>query len=424
MGPPAFLHPFAPPSATDFTTIVRGEGAAVYDDGGRRYLDAMASLWYCNVGHGRGEIVDAVAAQMRAVASYHSFDRFTNGPADALSEELAALAPMPGARVFLTSSGSEAVDSAMKLARLAHVRSGHPERTIVVGRNRSYHGVSYGGVSVQGLPLNQEGFGPLLEGTAQVAHDDLAEVSALLERDGDRIAAVLAEPVIGAGGVIPPSPGYLEGLRRLCDEAGALLVLDEVICGFGRLGSWWGATRYDIRPDLVTFAKGVTSGYVPLGGVLVGPAVREPLEADPSFILRHGHTYSGHPTACAAASANIAILREEQLLGRAEMIGARLGAGLSSLAADGVLAEARGVAGIWGAVLTEEVPATAVRDGLLRRGVIARPLGSDVIAFCPPLVMADPDLDQCVEALEASVREARASLSPARGRPVSPTVRP
>jgi adenosylmethionine-8-amino-7-oxononanoate aminotransferase len=210
--------------------------------------------------------------------------------------------------------------------------------------------------------------------------------------------------------VIPPAPGYLEGLRQLCDDAGALLVLDEVICGFGRLGSWWGADRYGIRPDLVTFAKGVTSGYVPLGGVLVGPAVREPLEADPSFILRHGHTYSGHPTACAAASANIGILRDERLLDRAEQIEARLGAGLSGLAGEGVLAGARGVAGIWGAVLPEEVAVTEVRRGLFDRGVIARPLGTDVIAFCPPLVMSDTDLDHCVEALEASVDEARARV--------------
>ena len=408
MGPPPFLHPFAPPAASDFTTIVRGEGAAVFDADGRRYLDAMASLWYCNVGHGRSEIVEAVTTQMRALASFHAFDRFTNEPADALCELLAGLAPMPGARVFLTSSGSEAVETAMKLARLAHVRAGHPERTIVVGRRRSYHGVSYGGVSVQGLPLNQEGFGPLLEGTTQVDHDDLAEVTELFEREGDRVAAVLAEPVIGAGGVIPPTPGYLEGLRQLCDEAGALLVLDEVICGFGRLGSWWGADRYGIRPDLVTFAKGVTSGYVPLGGVLVGRAVREPLEAEAGFILRHGHTYSGHPTACAAALANIGILRDEQLLERAEQVGGRLGLGLSGLAGDGVLAEARGVAGIWAAVLPEEVAATEVRQGLLDRGVIARPIGTDVIAFCPPLVMPDADLDHCVEALEASVAEARA----------------
>jgi adenosylmethionine-8-amino-7-oxononanoate aminotransferase len=217
---------------------------------------------------------------------------------------------------------------------------------------------------------------------------------------------VLAEPVIGAGGVLPPAPGYLEGLRRLCDDAGAFLVLDEVICGFGRLGSWWGADRYGIRPDLVTFAKGVTSGYLPLGGVLVGPAVREPLEADAGFVLRHGHTSSGHPSACAAALANISILRDEQLGPRADRIGARLGAGLSALVADGVLVEARGAAGLWAAVL-DEGAAGAVRQGLLDRGVIARPIGGEVIAFCPPLVIEDADLDRCVTALAESVADVR-----------------
>jgi adenosylmethionine-8-amino-7-oxononanoate aminotransferase len=406
--PSAFLHPFARPAAepASFITIVRGEGALVWDDAGNEYVDGLASLWYCNVGHGRAEIADAVSGQMRALAAFHTFDRFTNEPADELCELLTGLAPMEGARAFLTSSGSEAVDSAIKLARQAHVRAGHPERTIVVGRQGSYHGVAYGGVSVQGLPLNQEGFGPLLEGTAQVSHDDLDDLAALLARDGDRVAAVLAEPVTGAGGVRPPAPGYLEGLRRLCDDAGALLVLDEVICGFGRLGRWWGADRYGVRPDLVTFAKGVTSGYLPLGGVLVGPAVRAPLEADPSFVLRHGHTSSGHPTVCAAALANIAILRDERLAERADPIAHRLGAGLTALVADGVLAEARGVAGLWAAVL-DGTTASDVRQGLLDRGVIARPIGTDVIAFCPPLVIGDADLDHCVTALAESVTAAR-----------------
>ena len=405
--PPAFLHPFAPPAATDFTTIVRGEGAVVVDAGGTPYVDAMASLWYCNVGHGRAEIADAVDRQMRALAGFHAFDRFTNEPADELCEVLAGLAPMPDARVFLTSSGSEAVDTAIKLARQAHARAGRPERTIVVGRRQSYHGVAYGGVSVQGLPLNQEGFGPLLEGTAQVAHDDLDDLARVLEREPGRVAAVLAEPVIGAGGVIPPEPGYLEGLRALCDEAGALLVFDEVICGFGRLGAWWGAERYGVRPDLVTFAKGVTSGYLPLGGVLVGPAVREPLEADATYVLRHGHTYSGHPTACAAALANIAILRDECLLARADDIGSRLGGGLASLASDGTLCATRGTGGIWAAVLPEGVAATDVRNGMLERGVIARPLGADVVAFCPPLVITDAQVDQCLGALAEAVAAAR-----------------
>ena len=259
-------------------------------------------------------------------------------------------------------------------------------------------------MSVQGLPGNQAGFGPLLPDVVQVEHDDLADVERVFAEQGDRIAAVIAEPVIGAGGVMPPVPGYLEGLRRLCDEHGAFLILDEVISGFGRLGEWWGATRFDIRPDVVTFAKAVTSGYVPLGGVLVGPAVRAPLEEDPTYVLRHGHTYSGHPTACAAALANLTILRDEKLPARARPIGERLSDGLRGLEKDGLLAGVRGDGGVWAAVLPEGVAATPVRDRMLDHGVIARPIGADVIAFCPPLVIDDDDIDRCVDALDAALR--------------------
>lgn len=403
MAPPAFLHPFAKPAAEDFITIVRGEGARVFDLSGNSYIDALASLWYCNVGHGRREIADAVTAQMAELACFHTFDRFTNQPAEDLAGLLASMAPMPDARVFFTNSGSEAVDSAIKLVRLAHARAGHPERTIVVGRQQAYHGVTYGGVSMQGLPLNKEGFGPLLGDTRHVAHDDLDELREVLEKEGERVAAVMAEPVIGAGGVIPPQLGYLEGVRKLCDEYGVYLVLDEVICGFGRLGTAWGAQRYDVVPDAVTFAKAVTSGYLPLGGVLVGRAIREPLEGDDAFVLRHGHTYSGHPTACAAALANIELLRKENLYARADAIADRLGGGLEGLVAEGALKEARGVGGIWAAVLPDHAVLADVRDRMLADGVIARPLGTDTVAFCPPLVITDDDMERCVESLARSI---------------------
>ena len=403
MAPPAFLHPFARPVAEEFITIVRGEGARVFDSEGKSYVDALASLWYCNVGHGRREIADAVAEQMSNLACFHTFDRFTNKPAEELTQLLVSMAPMPDARAFLTNSGSEAVDSVIKLVRLAHARAGRPERTIVVGRQQGYHGVTYGGTSMQGLPLNKQGFGPLLSDTRHVAHDDLDELRDLLEREGDQVAAVIAEPVIGAGGVIPPQLGYLEGMKKLCDEYGAFLVFDEVICGFGRLGTAWGAERYDVVPDAVTFAKAVTSGYQPLGGVLVGRAIREPLEADDEFILRHGHTYSGHPTACAAALANIAVLRNENLYARAELIAERLGGGLHKLAADGTLRGVRGEGGIWAAVLPEGVALADVRNAMQADGVIARPLGTDTIAFCPPLVISDEDMDRCVDTLARSI---------------------
>jgi putrescine aminotransferase len=407
---PAFLHSYARPAAGPeaFISIVSGAGAVVYDDVGNRYVDALGSLWYCNVGHGRDRIVDAVATQMRAIAGFHTFDRFTNPPAEAVTARLAGLAPMPDARVFLTTGGSEAVDTAIKLSRLAHYSAGHPERTLVVSRRPSYHGVSYGALSATGLPANQEGFGPLVGDVVQVAYDSLDELDQLLAQRGPELAAVIAEPVVGAGGVYPPPDGYLQGLRRRCDDAGGFLILDEVICGFGRLGAWWGARHYGVRPDLVTFAKGVTSGYQPLGGVLVGPAVRRPLEADPVLVLRHGHTYSGHPTACAAAMANLDIIEEEELVKRALYVGDRLSSGLRTLVDGDAVLGVRGDGAMWAVGLADDVSAVEVREEMMTRGVIARPIGTNTMAFCPPLVIEDADIDLCVEAMGESVKAVRA----------------
>jgi putrescine---pyruvate transaminase len=399
-----FLHPFARPSATDFITIVRGEGAAVFDAEGRRYVDGLASLWYCNVGHGRPEIIDAVTRQMRLLENYNTFDIFTNEPAEQVAALISALSPIPDARVFLTSSGSEAVDTALKLARLTCSRRGQPGRQVLVGRTLAYHGVNYGGVSVQGLPLNQEGWGDLLGPVAQIDHDDLSRAETLFDERGEQIAAVIAEPVIGAGGVYPGTVEYLRGLRKLCDEAGALLIFDEVITGFGRLGSWFAAEHYGVTPDLITFAKAVTSGYQPLGGVIVGPRVREAIEDDPDFVLRHGYTYSGHPTACAAGLANIAVLRDEDLLARVPGLAQRFGDGFGALLDEGLVAAVRGEGAIWALAMHPETNAVDVRQGLLERGVIARPIGAGALAFCPPLVIDDDDLDLCVSATGESLR--------------------
>jgi adenosylmethionine-8-amino-7-oxononanoate aminotransferase len=404
--PPPFLHPFARPAApaSSYLSVVRGEGAVVWDADGRSYIDALAGLWYCQVGHGRREIVDAIARQASALATFHTFDRFTNPAADELAQALVDVAPMAGARVFLTTSGSEAVESALKLARLAHHVAGQPERTVVISRVPSYHGVTTGSMALTGLPLNQVGFGPLLGDVVQVPWDSLDAVDAAIAEVGaERVAAIIAEPVVGAGGVLPPPDGYLAGLRERCDRAGAFLILDEVICGFGRLGHWFGGERWGVRPDLATFAKGVSSGYLPVGGVVVGEAVRSRLEADPAFVLRHGHTYSGHPTACAAAVANLAVLRDEDLLSRADPIGERLSAGLRSLVDGERVVEVRGAGAVWAARLGAGLDAAAVRDRMLEAGVIPRNLGADVIAFCPPLVIDDDQLDRCVAAFAEAV---------------------
>ncbi len=397
---PALLHPFAKPSAPadHFVSVARGKGALVWDTDGNEYVDAMASLWFANVGYGRAEVADAIAAQVRTLHAYHCFDPFTNGPADALAERLATLAPVDDPRIFLVSSGSEAVDSAMKLAKAAHIRAGRPEKKLIVSRSAGYHGVTYGGTSAQGIPDNRTGFGELLADVVNVPGGDIEAMATLFATRGDEVAAVISEPVQGAGGVFPPPEGYLPQLRRLCDDHGAYLILDEVICAFGRLGRWFGAEHYGVRPDLITFAKGVTSGYIPLGGVILGGPVHAALESDPDFILRHGHTYSGHATAAVAALANLDVIEGDGLLDRALAVGARLSAGLRSLHADGLVTEVRGEGAVWAVELNEGVSAPAARDGLLGEGVIVRPLGT-ALAMCPPLVITDEQIDRVVDGL-------------------------
>jgi adenosylmethionine-8-amino-7-oxononanoate aminotransferase len=399
---PKLLHPFAKPAsdADHFVSIVRGEGAVVWDDAGQEYVDGMASLWFANVGYGRPEVVEAIARQVATLHAYHCFDPFTNGPADELAARLAGLAPVDDPRVFLVCSGSEAVDSAMKLARAAHIRAGHPERTLIVSRSAGYHGVTYGGTSAQGIADNREGFGPLVPDVVSVPGDDIEAMATLLAERGEQVAAVISEPVQGAGGVYPPPEGYLTGLRRLCDDHGAFLILDEVICAFGRLGRWFGAERYGIRPDLVTFAKAATSGYVPLGGVVLGAAVHEPLERDPDWVLRHGHTYSGHATGAAAALACLDVTESEGLLERALHVGGRLSDGLRSLRSDGLVQDVRGDGAVWAVDLPEGRTAPAIRDRLLGEGVIVRPLGNS-LAMCPPLVITDDQIDRIVDGLAA-----------------------
>lgn len=404
--PGAVLHPFARPAAgaDTFTRIVRGDGALVFDDAGKRYVDAMASLWYCNVGHGRSEIARAVARQIEQLENYHLFERFVNPRAEELASRLVGLAPVPDSRVFLTSGGSEAVDTALKLSRSAHAQAGHPERTIVVSRTSSYHGVTYGGMALTGLPLNRKDFGAGMADVLQVDKDDLDGVERILEQHPGQVAAVFAEPVLGAGGVWPPAPGYLSGLRALCDRHGAHLVLDEVICGFGRVGTLFAGEHYGVAADLTTFAKGVTSGYVPLGGVLVAPSVHEALSADPDFVLRHGFTYSGHATACAAALACLDITEREGLAERATHIGERLAAGLGTLRDQGLLADVRGVGALCGVSLPDGLDPVAVRDRMLDDGVIVRPIAPSTLAICPPLVIDDADIDLVVSTMHAALR--------------------
>jgi adenosylmethionine-8-amino-7-oxononanoate aminotransferase len=384
--------------------MVRGSGALLWDNKGNEYIDAIGSLWYSQVGHGNAEIADAVAEQIRTLETYSIFDPFTNEMAEQLAAKLITLSPLPDSRVFLCGSGSEAIDTAMKLARVAHVQAGHPEKTIIISRNRGYHGTNYGGTSAQGLPLNKIGYGQLLPEVVQVDSDNIEDLASFMKENGSRVAAVITEPLQGAGGVYPPADGYLEGARKLCDQYGALLVFDEVITGFGRLGTWFAANYYNVVPDLLCFAKGVTSGYQPLGGVFVGRTALNALERDPDFFLRHGYTYSGHSAVCAAALKNLEIIERDGLIERAKHVGKRLSEGLHSLASDGVIDSVRGAGAIWAAGLKPDQNCVTIRDNMIKRGVIARSINADTNAFCPPFVITDQQIDKLLDVFAAAAQ--------------------
>ena len=400
--PSAFLHSFAPPAQDSYINIVRGRDCTLWDDAGNSYLDAMASLWYCQAGHGRAEIIDAVHAQMRQLEAYNTFAPFTNAPAEEVSALIVERSPLPDGRVFLCCSGSEAVDTALKLARLYHRLRGDEERQVTFNRTNGYHGTNFGGTAAQGIAPNRDGWGDLPPHFVEVPSDDLEAAAVALATEEGRIAAVISEPVQGAGGVFPPPDGYLEGLRRLCDTHGALLILDEVICGFGRTGEWFGAQHYGVTPDIMTFAKGITSGYQPLAGVILSRRVCETFESQPDgFLLRTGYTYSGHPAACAAGVANLRLMDAEGLPARAGHIGERLSGGLRALADDGLIAGYRGTGAVWAAELGRD--AAGVRGKILEAGVIVRPIGS-ALAMCPPLIISDAEIDRIIDTMADALR--------------------
>ena len=269
----AFWHPFADMAAVSQHELVieRGEGVWVYDTHGTRYYDATASLWYANIGHGRAEVADAVASQLRTLEAYHTFGDMANRPANELCTRLAELAPIDDAKIFLTSGGGDSIDAAAKLARRHFINLGQPERMHLISRTQGYHGTHGFGTSLGGIEPNVVNWGPLVPQVSTVPFDSLAALEAEIAKVGpDKVAAFFCEPVVGAGGVLLPPEGYIQGVADLCAEHGILLVIDSVICGFGRLGTWFGIERWpDVTPDMITFAKGVTSGYIPLGGVVV-----------------------------------------------------------------------------------------------------------------------------------------------------------
>ena len=402
-----FWHPFANMSAVRerALTIVRGEGALVWDDTGREYIDATAALWFCNIGHGRAELAEAAARQMRELASYQTFGPFTNPPAEELARRVAALAPLEDAKVFLTAGGgSDAIDTAGKLARAYWNVSGRPEKRVIVSRNLAYHGVNAYGTSLGGIPANEALFGRLVSDVEQVPWDDADALEATVQRLGaERVAAFVCEPVVGAGGVLPPPPGYLQRVAEICRANDVLLIADEVITGFGRLGAWFGSERFGIRPDLITAAKGITSGYIPLGAVVASGRIAEPFwKPGGTELLRHGYTYSGHATACAVALANLDVLESERLLERVRELEPALEAALRPLERHDRVREVRTI-GLLGAVELDAEIADRVAAETLERGVITRALRGIALQISPPFVITEEQLGTVATVIRESL---------------------
>ena len=406
----SFWHPFADMAAlqrTGSVVLVRGEGAQVWDESGNRYVDGTAGLWFANVGYGRTEIADAVAAQLRALPAHSTFGDLSNRPAEDLAERISGIAPVAGSKVFFTSGGSDSIDTATKIARRFWQLQDQPERTVLIKRERAYHGMHTAGTSLAGIPANITGYGELLGDVVQVPWDDAGALAEAIGRVGaDRVAAFFCEPVMGAGGVFPAPPGYLAAARQVCREAGVLFVADEVITGFARVGEWFASTRFELEPDLLTCAKGITSGYLPMGAVLAAPRVADAFWAPDAGMFRHGYTYSGHAAVAAAAMANLDIIEREDLRGRARELESKLADALAGLADHPVVSEVRAGTGVLGAVQLDPERLAADASAPVRavaasreHGVLTRALASGALQVSPALVLTDGQLDELVAGL-------------------------
>jgi adenosylmethionine-8-amino-7-oxononanoate aminotransferase len=406
-----FWHGFADMHAIKDKEVViaSGDGAIITDTNGRDYIDATAALWYCNAGYGRKEIADAVAEQLARLPGYSSFGAYTTDATLLVAERLTSMAPIPNSAVFLASGGSDAIDTAMKLARRYWDVVGKPNKTLLVSREHSYHGMHALGTSLTGMPAMRNGYGgePFINEVVHVPPLDVDAVARLFDQRRDEIAAFVGEPVIGAGGVYPPPDGYWESISELCRQHDILLIAAAVITGFGRTGFMWGTQRYGIKPDLITFAKGVTSGYMPLGGVLVGERVRSPFWDEPvaGAVFRHGYTYSGHSGAAAGALANLDIIEREGLVERVATLEPVLDRSVRRLEGAPLVGEIRTV-GLTAAVALQpsilEADATTIDRvvaACLRHGVATRALRGHAVHISPPFVITEDQIDAMVDGI-------------------------
>jgi beta-alanine--pyruvate transaminase len=427
----AFWLPFTPNRAFKKAPrlISRSKDMHYYTPEGREIIDATAALWCCNAGHNRPPIVEAIQRQAAELDFSPTF-QFAHPLVFALAARLTAMAPGDLDHAFFTNSGSEACDTALKIAIAYHNVRGQGSRQRLIGRERGYHGVGFGGISVGGMPNNRKFFGALLTGVDHLpatysrehqaftkgepewgGHlaDDLERIVAL--HDASTIACVIVEPMAGSTGVLPPPKGYLQKLRAICDKHGILLVFDEVITGFGRLGAAFAAERYGVVPDIITFAKGVTSGTVPMGGVLVRKHIYDAFMKGPEHAIElfHGYTYSGHPLACAAALASIDVYRDEKLFERAKTLEPKWCDALMSLKGLPNVLDIRCV-GLTGAI--DLAPSSggggargyaAVEHSFHEAGIMIR-ISGDTIELTPPLIVSEDQIGEIVDKVGRTIK--------------------
>lgn len=407
--------------------LERAEGMHYFADAGRAILDGTAGLWCVNAGHGRPEIAEAVHDTLLNLDYAPPF-QMGHPLAFRAANALKTILPEGLEHVFFVNSGSEGADTALKIARAYHVARGEPERVWLVGRERGYHGVNFGGLSVGGIPNNRAAFGPLLQEVDHVRHthdlernafsrgqpehgvelaDDLLEIIA--KHGAERIAAAIVEPMAGSTGVLPPPKGYLERLRAICDEHGILLIFDEVITGFGRLGAPFAAQRFGVTPDILSMAKGLTNGAIPMGAVAVSGAIHDGLMQGPpgAIELLHGYTYSGHPAASAALIATLGIYEREGLFDRARKLEPYWQEAVHSLRQAPNVIDVRDI-GLVGAVELAPIEGRAGARGydILCRafadGLLVRVTG-DIVALSPPLIISESQIDELVDKLRSAI---------------------
>ena len=417
--------------------IVRGDGVHVIDEHGNRYIEGMAGLWCASLGFSETRLADAAARQMRTLPYYHTFSGKVPGPVTDLVEAMSRWSPMPGARVLFANSGSESNDTAFKLVRYYNNARGRPNKKKIVARVKGYHGVTAAAASMSGIPMMHQHLDLPLPGIVRVGcphHYQFAEAgeseSAFVERlareleetiqrEGpDTIAAFIAEPVMGAGGVVIPPPGYFDRVQAILRKHDILLIADEVITGFGRLGRAFGSQVFDLKPDLITVAKQITSAYVPLSALYVSDAIYQ-VVADASASVGsfgHGYTYSGHPLACAVALETLRIYESDDIVGHVQRVAPRFKQALSRFEGHDLVGHVRSL-GLIGAIeLAQDPrqrkpfdPERGVGPYFVRRaqqhGLITRSLSGDVIAFSPPLIISEPEIDAMFERAQRALAD-------------------